>query len=104
MNRIRRFAACVVVGFAMAAVGAAAAAQDGVPDGSLPSAKGAIAGGPSAALAATEYQVEYRHPTETNNEWRVSVSWTTDYTYAKGTYDYLVGLQTYDVRLYKRTR
>ena len=54
--------------------------------------------------AVVEYQVEYRHATETDNQWRVSVSWTKNFTYAKGNYDYLVGLNKYDVRMYKRTK
>jgi hypothetical protein len=100
MKRIRTLLASVVVGLSLAPFGMIATARDRTS----PSDNAPIAAGPQAALAATEYQVEYRHPTETNNEWRVSVAWTTDYTYAKGTYDYLVGLQTYDVRFYQRTR
>jgi len=56
------------------------------------------------AVAIKEYQVEYRHPTETDNKWRVSVGWTTNYKYAKGVYDYLVKLKKYEVRMYERTR
>ena len=58
----------------------------------------------AAAATVVQYQVEYRHPTETANQWRVAVAWSSDYTYARGVYDRMVGYRTYDVRLYKRNR
>jgi hypothetical protein len=56
----------------------------------------------AANVAAKQYQVEYRHPTHTNNEWRVGLAWTTNYDYAKSVFDRLA--EHYDVRLYERTR
>ena len=58
----------------------------------------------AAAATITQYQVEYRHPTETANQWRVAAAWTSDYTYALGVYDRMVSYRTYDVRFYKRNR
>jgi hypothetical protein len=58
----------------------------------------------AAAATIVQYQVEYRHAAETANQWRVAVAWNSDYTYARGVYDRMVGYQTYDVRLYKRNR
>ena len=58
----------------------------------------------ASTVAQQHFQVQFRHPQETNNEWRVAVSWTTNYTYARGVYDDLVAKQIYDVRLYKQLR
>lgn len=58
----------------------------------------------AAAATVVQYQVEYRHPTATANQWRVAAAWTTDYVYARGVYDRMVSYRDYDVRLYKRNR
>ena len=98
----------VAMFFGMALLGAAAARANGPEDGlrgpvdAVNAQPSTESGDETVARTAAEYQVEFRHPTETNNEWRVSVLWTTDYTYAKACYDYLVGLKKYDVRMYKR--